>query len=98
MSSIKDFIKNKPNEQTNDNVQTLLKDNEEKVESLQENIKKYQNFSQSELMEELFKEAGKLKQIGKLNDNSLNALKSTLSPMLNDQQNAMLDNLLKQIK
>lgn len=102
MSSIKDFaktkeqIKNKTISQ--ETCEEILKEHPESVNNLQETLSKYQNLSQSELMNELFKEANKLKQNGSLNDNSLNMLKSTLAPMLNSEQNQQLNNILNKIK
>ena len=61
-------------------------------------LKKYQNMSQSDLMSELIKEASRMKQNGSLNSDSLNVLKNTLAPMLNEQQKSMLNNILNQIK
>ena len=54
--------------------------------------------SQSDLMSELIKEASRMKQNGSLNSDSLNVLKNTLAPMLNEQQKSMLNNILNQIK
>ena len=51
----------------------------------------------SELMSNLFSEASKLKSEGKLDTNSLNSLKSTLSPFLNSEQNEMLKSLIEAI-
>ena len=51
----------------------------------------------SELMQNLFQEASKLKKQGKLDNEQLNNLSSTLSPFLNDNQKDMLANLIKAI-
>ena len=61
-------------------------------------LNKYQNLSQDELMTELFKEARRLKQNGSLNENSLNMLQNTLAPMLNNEQNKQLKDILNRIK
>ena len=53
--------------------------------------------SSSELMSNLFSEANKLKKEGKLDNNTLNSLSSTLSPFLNSDQQDMLSNLIKAI-
>ena len=50
-----------------------------------------------ELMQNLFLEASKLKQQGKLDANTLNGLKGTLSPFLNSEQQEMLNNLVNAI-
>lgn len=102
MSSIKDFaktkdqIKNKTISQ--EKCEEILKEHSASVNNLQESLNKYQNLSQDELMNELFKEAGRLKQNGSLNENSLNMLQSTLAPMLNSEQNEQLKNILNRIK
>lgn len=103
MTSLKDFIKQKNNNQNNHanqeiNMDKIKEENPKNIENLEENIKKYQNMSQQDLMSELFKEAGRLKENGSLNENTLNSLKSTLIPMLNDEQKSMLNNILNQLK
>lgn len=111
MTNLRDFINQKNTQHASDQNETssapntsnkdfekLINDDPQKVENIQENLKKYQNMSQSDLMSELIKEASRMKQNGSLNDNSLNVLKSTLMPMLNDQQKNMLHNILNQIR
>ena len=51
----------------------------------------------NELMSNLFKEATKLKQQGKLDNSTLTNLKSTLSPFLNSEQQEMLNSLVNAI-
>ncbi len=60
-------------------------------------INKYKDMNQNELMQNLFSEASKLKQQGKLDSASLNNMKNTLSPFLNEQQKEMLNNLVNAI-
>lgn len=102
MSSIKDYSKEKEQIRnktiSTEKCEEILKEHSESVNNLQESLKHYQNLSQSELMNELFKEAGRLKQNGSLNENSLNMLKSTLSPMLNNEQNQQLNDILNKIR
>ncbi len=88
----KTFVKN------NKNSEEILNNNKEKVDEYAEIINKYKDMDQQDLMRNLIMEAGKLKQAGKLTDESLVNLKSTLSPFLNKEQNEMLDNLIKAIK
>ncbi|MBQ3502723.1 MAG: hypothetical protein IJA72_03560, partial [Clostridia bacterium] len=59
---------------------------------------KYKNLSQQELYKELFNQADQLKSEGKLDQNMLNTLSNTLSPMLNDEQRELLNNLINRIK
>jgi len=101
MSSIKDFAKTKEQIKNKsispEKCEEILKEHSESVNNLQESLSKYQNLSQDQLMNELFKEAGKLKQNGSLNESSLNMLKSTLAPMLNNEQNQRLNDILNKI-
>ena len=60
-------------------------------------INKYKDMNQNQLMQNLFSEASKLKQQGKLDSASLNNMKNTLYPFLNDQQKEMLNNLVNAI-
>ena len=75
----------------------VMNDNQEKVDEYQDILNKYKNMNSNELMSNLFKEATKLKQQGKLDSESLSNLKSTLSPFLNTEQQTMLNNLINAI-
>ena len=72
----------------------VLDENKDKVSEYQEIINKYKDMDQNSLMASLFKEAAKLKREGKLDTNTLNNLKQTISPFLNNEQKKMLDELL----
>ena len=74
-----------------------LNENPEKVSEYQNIIDKYKDMDNNELMQNLFQEASKLKKQGKLDNEQLNNLSSTLSPFLNDNQKDMLANLIKAI-
>lgn len=87
MASLKDFLNQR---KFDENVDTKT--------DIEENLKKYQSMSQSDLMSELLKEASKMKASGQLNGASLEKLKSTLLPMLNDEQKVMLDSILGEIE
>lgn len=80
----------------NEHKDTLDK-NPDKVNEYQNIIDKYKNMSSGELMQNLFQEASKLKQQGKLDHSQLDSLSSTLSPFLNSEQKDMLENLIKAI-
>ena len=60
-------------------------------------LNKYKNMDNSELMSNLFSEATKLKQEGKLDNSTLQNLKSTLLPFLNSEQQEMLNTLINKI-
>ena len=64
----------------------------------QDTINKYKDLSQQDLYKELFSQASDLKSQGKLDQNMLNTLSSTLGPMLNDEQRELLNNLIDRIK
>ena len=74
--------------------ENIIKNNSEKVEEYNDILNKYKNMNNDELMQNLFSEASKLKQQGKLDANTLNGLQSTLSPFLNTNQQEMLKNLV----
>lgn len=75
----------------------IFSENKDKTNEYQDILNKYKNMNQSDLMSNLFTEATKLKQQGKLNSESLSNLKSTLSPFLNAEQQTMLNNLINAI-
>lgn len=77
--------------------QNVMEENKTKTEEYQEILNKYKNMDNNELMSNLFTEASKLKKEGKLDGNTLNGLKSTLSPFLNNEQQEMLNNLINAI-
>lgn len=87
MASLKDFLN-----------QRKFDENVDAKTDIEENLKKYQSMNRSDLMSELLKEASKMKASGQLNSASLEKLKSTLLPMLNDEQIAMLDSILGEIE
>ena len=75
----------------------IFEENKEKANDYQDILNKYKNMDNNELMSNLFSEATKLKSEGKLDSQSLNNLKSTLAPFLNNDQQAMLNNLVNAI-
>lgn len=79
------------------NTEKILNENKAQASEYEDIINKYKNMNQNDLMSNLFSEASKLKKEGKLDSNSLNNLKSTLSPFLNSQQQEMLNNLVNAI-
>lgn len=79
------------------NTEKIINENKEQASQYEDIINKYKNMNQNDLMKNLFSEASKLKQEGKLDTNTLNSLKSTLSPFLNSEQQEMLNNLVNAI-
>ena len=64
----------------------------------QDTINKYKDLSQNELYSKLLEQATDLKAQGKLDENTLNTISNTLSPMLNDEQKQLLNNIIERIK
>ena len=75
----------------------VLNENQAKANDYQDILNKYKNMDNNELMSNLFSEATRLKSEGKLDSESLNNLKSTLAPFLNNDQQNMLNNLVNAI-
>ncbi len=80
-----------------ENNKKIINENKDKANDYQSIIDKYKNMDQSELMSNLFSEASKLKQDGKLDSNSLNSMKDMISPFLNDEQKNMLNSIIHKI-
>lgn len=80
-----------------ENNKKFIDENKEKTEEYKNIIDRYKDMNQSELMSNLLNEASKLKSQGKLDTNSLNSLKETISPFLNDEQKNMLSSLINKI-
>lgn len=74
--------------------ENIINENKEKASEYSDLLNKYKNMNNNELMSNLFSEASKLKQQGKLDSNTLNSLNSTLSPFLNNEQQNMLKSLI----
>lgn len=75
----------------------VLNEDTNKTKEYSDLLNKYKNMDNNELMSNLFSEASKLKNEGKLDSQTLNNLNSTLSPFLNSEQKNMLNSLLKAI-
>lgn len=80
-----------------DNASKLSKEDQQKANEYQDILNKYKNMDSNQLMSNLFSEASKLKKEGKLDANTLNNLKSTLGPFLNNEQQQMLNSLVNAI-
>ena len=89
---------NQTNKQfTNENNNTSS-NNAQDFSEYQDTINKYKDLSQQDLYKELLTQASDLKSQGKLDENMLNTLSSTLAPMLNDEQKELLNNIINRIK
>lgn len=82
------------NVDTKKQYEKIKKDNPEAVNNVEEQLKKYENLSQAELMQEFIKESKKQKQNGNLDRDKMENIKSTLLPFLNSNQQKQLDYLM----
>ena len=64
----------------------------------QDTINKYKDLSQEDLYSELLSQATDLKAQGKLDTSMLEQISTTLTPMLNDEQKQLLNNIMNKIK
>ena len=82
------------NVDTKKQYEKIKEDNPETVNNVEEQLKKYENLSQAELMQEFIKESKKQKQNGNLDRDKMENIKSTLLPFLNSNQQKQLDYLM----
>ena len=66
--------------------------------NIKQTLNKYQGMSQNDLMAELLKETNKQKQSGKLSDQKIADLGNQLKPILDSNQQAKLDEILKMLR
>ena len=78
--------------------QNQIFENETLKNDIEQKIKKYQNLSQSELLNELLKETAKQKQNGNFDTNQLEEIKNSLLPMLDENQKQRLEQITKMLK
>lgn len=87
----------------NDNPQEVTKETNtenkkgEQYKNYEELVNKYKDMDSSHLMNELYKEASKMKSEGTLTPQNLDSLYSSLSPYLNDEQKNILTSILKSL-
>ncbi len=77
--------------------ENIKNQNPEKTKEYEEILNKYKDMNQDDLMSNLFSEASKLKKEGKLDSSTLENLKTTISPFLNNEQKNMLNSLINAI-
>ena len=82
------------NVDTKKQYEKIKEDNPETVNNVEEQLKKYENLSQAELMQEFIKESKKQKQNGNLDRDKMENIKSTLLRFLNSNQQKQLDYLM----
>ena len=75
----------------------IKNDDKQKTAQYEEILNKYKNMNSNDLMSNLISEAMKLKKAGKLDDESLKSLKTTLAPFLNSDQQEMLNSIIQTI-
>ena len=86
-----------PRDFKNFSKEKIFNTNSEDASKYEDILNKYKNMNNSELMSNLLSEATKLKQEGKLDNSTLQNLKSTLLPFLNSEQQEMLNSLISKI-
>lgn len=75
----------------------IKNEDKQKTAQYEEILNKYKNMNSNDLMSNLISEAMKLKREGKLDNASLQSLKTTLTPFLNNEQQEMLNSIIKTI-
>lgn len=90
MSNFSDFMKesNQRNSESD-----KVKTNQE----MEKMIDQYSALSEQDLMQEFIKKTVEQKRNGRLNSEELNNIKSKISPMLNDEQNKKLNELIMMV-
>ena len=91
MSKFSDFVKDENNGKER-------VENQPNTEDISKLIDKYSTYSQADLMDEFLKESERKKQNGELSDDDVIKLKTTLAPLLNDEQKSRLNDLLNMVK
>lgn len=91
---IRDFYKSTQEKEQNFNSNTDNSNFNEYTDT----INRYKDMSQQDLYSELLKQASNLKAEGKLDPASLEKLSSTLAPMLNEEQQQLLSNIIERLK
>lgn len=94
---IRDFYKTNYQTEQNSN-ENKTPNSSQNFDEYQQTIDKYKNLSQDELVSELISQATELKSQGKLNTDMLNQLSTTLSPMLNSEQQNLLSSIIERLK
>lgn len=74
--------------------QQAFENNKETVGNIKEQINKFQNKSESELMNEFFKASKSIN----LDDKKIDDITQKISPMLNEEQRQKMQQLLQQIR
>lgn len=93
---INEYIRNKRKEKasaTPSNTQ-----NEQSFSTPEEAINAYSRLSQEDLMRELFRVANDSREKGEMNNNSLDAFFTNVSPMLTPEQRARMQQLIGELK
>ncbi len=94
---IREFYKSQSQNQNANNASTTPNSTNDFSEYT-DTINKYKDLPQEELYNELFSQASNLKAEGKLNTQMLEQISSTLTPMLNEEQQELLKNLMQKLK
>ena len=99
MQNFSDYIKNnKSNKSSSVSEDCKIESDSKTKENLQSKIDEYSNYSSDKLISEFVRLTIEKKRKGELTDFELEKLKSTITPMLNDEQIKTLENLMQMVK
>lgn len=99
MQNFSDYIKNnKSNKSSSVSEDYKIEGDSKTKENLQSKIDEYSNYSSDKLISEFVRLTIEKKRKGELTDFELEKLKSTITPMLNDEQKKTLENLMQMVK
>jgi len=77
---------------------TLNNEQKEKLEKIKNMAKQYEGKNENEIFNELSKHIANGKKDGSINQDTINGLAETVAPLLNGEQRARLDELMKKLK
>ena len=99
MQNFSDYIKNNKSNKSSSVSEDYKIEGDSKIkENLQSKIDEYSNYSSDKLISEFVRLTIEKKRKGELSDFELEKLKSTITPMLNDEQKKTLENLMQMVK
>ena len=97
---MKRSLRNTQQQKNNSNISAnnLNASQKQQFDKLKSMAKNYEGKSENEILGEIKKTVEKGKKDGSLSDNKINEIANQISPMLNDEQKAKLNLLLKSLK
>ena len=101
MDAKRDFksrMKNKNECKLDDELKKLPKDQQKDFQKLSEDMKKYKDKDQAELMKELRERVAKGKKEGTLNDEMMDRFRAQVAPMLDKDQLKNMESIIGALK